>query len=226
MQKETSDFAKRMIQEAIIEKLEMEIPSTLQIADFGCSVGPNTLMSAENLMEAVEKRISCSSKNNTIEFQVFFNDHTANDFNTLFASLPPPAGRRYYAAGVAGSFHGRLFPRGSITLAHSSFALHWLSGLPGGAWNEGRIFYAGAGEEVWKVYREQFERDIGGFMSARAQEIVKGGLMFLISPGIGDGGSHAHLPLRLTFDLLHSSLMDLVREVDHSCNFVFLFSIN
>lgn len=179
-QKETSDFAKRMIQEAIIEKLEMEmeIPSTVQIEDFGCSVGPNTLMTTQNLMEAVDKKCS---KNNIIEFQVFFNDRIANDFNTLFASLPAPAGRKYYAAGVPGEWR----------------------------------------EEVWRVYWEQFERDMGGFMRARAQEIVKGGLMFLILPGIGDGACHAHLPLRLTFDLLHSSLMDLVREVRSLSSFLF-----
>ncbi|KAK7849230.1 putative s-adenosylmethionine-dependent methyltransferase [Quercus suber] len=56
---------------------------------------------------------------------VFFNDQFSNDFNTLFISLPP--NRQYFAAGVPGSFYGRLFPKASLHFIHSSYALQWLS---------------------------------------------------------------------------------------------------
>lgn len=44
------------------------------------------------------------------------------------------------------------------------------------------------------AYSLQFERDVGEFISARAEEIVNGGLMFLILPGIADGINRALSP--------------------------------
>ncbi|KAI3473503.1 hypothetical protein Pfo_031436 [Paulownia fortunei] len=222
LQKQASDFAKGTIKEAITEKLDTKIlfsvSSTFRIVDLGCSVGPNTFFTMQNLIEAVEKKCSLQgldSKN--MEFQVFFNDHTANDFNTLFASLPPD--RQYYAAGVPGSFKGRLFPRASISLAYSSYALQWLSKVPeevsdskSTAWNEGKIHYTGSSREVVDAYADQFEKDMGVFISARAEEIVSGGLMFLIMPGIPDGVSHSLIPANALYSFLGSSLMDLASE--------------
>lgn len=83
------------------------------------------------------------------DFLVLFNDHASNDFNTLFASLPPD--RPYYAAGVPGSFHGRLFPEASLHVVHSAHPLPWLGKLPeelldanSPAYNKGRVYYIGA----------------------------------------------------------------------------------
>ncbi|KAI3455090.1 hypothetical protein Pfo_011753 [Paulownia fortunei] len=212
-QKQASDFAKGMIKEAITEKLDAKIllfiSSTFRIVDFGCSVGPNTFFTMENVIEAVENKCflqGLDSKN--MEFQVFFNDHAANDFNRLFASLPPD--RQCHAAGAPGSFHGRLFPRASISLAHSSYALQWLSKVPerlsdskSTAWNEGKIHYTGSPREVVDAYADH----------ARAEEIVEGGLMILIMPGIPDGVCHSQLPAGVLFNFLESSLMDLATEV-------------
>ena len=103
------------------------------------------------------------------EFQVFFNDHTSNDFNTLFTSLPPE--RPYFATGVLGSFHGRLFPNSSLDFAHSSYALQILSKVPkellnknSAAWNKGRVHYASALDEVAQAYSTQFSKDITTFL--------------------------------------------------------------
>ncbi|KAI3455091.1 hypothetical protein Pfo_011754 [Paulownia fortunei] len=199
-QKQASDFAKGMIKEAITEKLDAKIllfiSSTFRIVDFGCSVGPNTFFTMENVIEAVENKCflqGLDSKN--MEFQVFFNDHAANDFNRLFASLPPD--RQCHAAGAPGS------------LAHSSYALQWLSKVPerlsdskSTAWNEGKIHYTGSPREVVDAYADH----------ARAEEIVEGGLMILIMPGIPDGVCHSQLPAGVLFNFLESSLMDLATE--------------
>lgn len=210
LQKQGSDLAKEKIKDAIIKNLDTTTISTtaFRIVDLGCSVGPNTFSAVQNLIEAVEQK--CSSLQG-LEFQVFFNDHIANDFNTLFASLPPE--RRYYTAGTPGSFHGRLFPRGSIKLAYSSYALQWLTKVPEGLLNEGRIHYTRASKEVVEAYADEFEKDMGVFISARAQEIVGGGLLIIVMPGVPDGVNHDQIPANLLYTFLGSSLMDLANQV-------------
>ncbi|PKI34322.1 hypothetical protein CRG98_045284 [Punica granatum] len=95
-QRAATSTAKEKIDEAIATVLDITLFSSgprasFTIADLGCSVGPNTFIAVQNIIEAVRKKYGSQAP----DFQVFFNDHTANDFNTLFASLPPE--RNYYA---------------------------------------------------------------------------------------------------------------------------------
>ncbi|KAG5628387.1 hypothetical protein H5410_000104 [Solanum commersonii] len=71
------------------------------------------------------------------------------------------------------------------------------------SWNKGLIHYIGASNiEVMNAYVAQFEKDMEMFFNARAEEIVPGGMMVLISPQLSE-----HL-----LKFLGSSLMDLVNE--------------
>ncbi|KAK7844520.1 farnesoic acid carboxyl-o-methyltransferase [Quercus suber] len=115
-QRGAADAAKELINEAIAEKLDIQnFPSsnTFRVTDLGCSVGPNTILAMQNIVDAVELKYQYQG-HNTPEFQVFFNDNASTDFNTLFTSLPPD--RKYYAAAVPGSFYSRLFPNASLHL--------------------------------------------------------------------------------------------------------------
>ncbi|XP_015882888.2 loganic acid O-methyltransferase-like [Ziziphus jujuba] len=222
-QRKATGYAKELIKAAIAGKLDKEIllsSKTFRIADLGCSVGPNTFSAVQNILEAVESKYQyyCQELNPQIpDFQVFFNDHTSNDFNLLFTSLPNDRG--YYAAGVPGSFYGRLFPENSIHFVHSSYAIQWLSGVPkelvnknSPAWNKGRIHYSSSGDEVVMAYKAQFDKDMEQFLQARAQEIVCGGLMVLIFPGIPNGTHHSQNQPSINFEILGSCLMDLARK--------------
>ncbi|PHT74119.1 hypothetical protein T459_21396 [Capsicum annuum] len=185
--------------------------NTIRIADFGCSVGPNTFIAMQHVVQALKDKLLqvTNSTNNIPEFQIFFNDHVINDFNTLFRSLP--IDRSYYAFGVPGTFHGRLFPSRSIHFAHSSCAIHWLSKIPkelldekSPAWNRGSIHYIGTSNvEVVNAYVAQFEKDMEMLLNARAEEIVEGGMMVLVTPF----ASYTRL-----MNFFGSSLMDLVNE--------------
>ena len=216
------DFIKELMNKEIAEKLDIGVSplKTLFIADLGCSVGPNTFTAVQNMIEAVDLKYQNAQElsSNTQEFQVFFDDHTSNDFNTLFKSLPPS--RRYFVAGVPGSFYGRIFPESSLHLVHSSFSLHWLSQVPkqvidksSPAWNKGRVHYSNSGDEVIRAYKAQHEKDMEGFLQARAKEVVCGGLMVLIILGIIDGIHHSEAGGNKGFDLIGSCLMDLVKKV-------------
>ncbi|KAI8023851.1 Loganic acid O-methyltransferase [Camellia lanceoleosa] len=77
--------------------------------------------------------------------------------------------------GVLCSFYGRLFPKSSIYVMYSSFALHWLSKVPKElldngslAWNKGKIHYTSASKEITNVYAAQFAKDMDTFFNVRA----------------------------------------------------------
>ncbi|CAL2262357.1 unnamed protein product [Prunus armeniaca] len=222
-QREAVDVAKQLIVKEIAEKLDIDIllsskSNTFHIADLGCSTGPNTFFAVEGILEAVQLKYQSQMMNSQVpEFQVFFNDHTTNDFNMLFKSLPQ--NRPYYAVGVPGSFYGRIFPNASIHFVHSSFSLHWLSRVPkqvvdrnSPAWNKGRIQYSNSTDEVVRAYEAQFAEDMGCFLHARAQEIVHGGLMVIIIPGRPNGSSHSDSVANATLLLVGSCLMDMAKE--------------
>ncbi|KAK7851550.1 putative s-adenosylmethionine-dependent methyltransferase [Quercus suber] len=211
------------IDDVIAEKLDVKkisstSESTFRLADLGCSVGPNTFITMQNIIDVVQQKYQSQGlASHMPEFQVFFNDHASNDFNTLFASLPPR--RSYFATGVPGSFHGRLFPESSLHFVHSSYALQWLSKLPeellkknSAAWNKGRVHYASAPDEVAQAYTDQFAKDITTFLDCRAKELVVGGLMVLIMPGIPNGIHRSSAPTGMIFGFLGHCLMDMAKE--------------
>ncbi|XP_039161298.1 loganic acid O-methyltransferase [Eucalyptus grandis] len=213
---------RKLIQEAIAEHLDIEAFSSSRaflIADLGCSVGPNTFYAVSNVLQVVEQKCqSLGLDSQILEFQVFFNDHVGNAFNTLFRSLPPA--RRYHAASVLGSFYGRLFPKIRLHFLYSSFALHWPSGAPkevqdksSPAWNKGRIFYPNANKEVIKAYAAQFAKDMEVFLCAGAQEVVLGGLMVLTFITRPDGAPHSQVFINMSLDLLESCPMDMVKKI-------------
>ncbi|XP_059447123.1 loganic acid O-methyltransferase-like [Corylus avellana] len=219
LQRAATNVAKAKMDDAIAEKLDVTSECTFRIADLGCSVGPNTLIAVQNIIDAVQHKyqLSQAPASHTPEFQVFFNDHASNDFNTLFASLPPK--RPYFAAAAPGSFHGRLFPESSLHFVHSSYALQWLSKVPeellnknSASWNKGRVHYTSAPDEVAHAYTTQFAEDMVVFLDARAKELVMGGLMVIIMPAISNGIPHSRVPAGLMFDLLGFSLMDMAKE--------------
>ncbi|KAL3844913.1 hypothetical protein ACJIZ3_002316 [Penstemon smallii] len=221
-QKQLLVSAEDLIKELTHEHLNIdENPSlithnnTFRIADFGCSIGPNTFFAVENIISAIENK---SNQNNSDipEFQVFFNDLIDNDCNTLFRNIPKS--RQYFVAAVPGSFYGQLFPKATLHFAHCSTALHWLSKIPKKvtetssiSWNKGRIHYSGAANEVKKAYSDQYEEDMDVFLSARGKELVNGGLMVLVVLCFPDGVLSSDSSIGVAFDIFGSCLKDMVK---------------
>ncbi|KAI3665568.1 hypothetical protein L6452_44195 [Arctium lappa] len=176
-----------LISEAIEDKLDVDrflaSSNSINIADLGCSLA---FVAVKNIVESV-KRKTPDDKREDIQFQVFFNDHVFNRFDKLFQSLP--SNRQYFAAGVPGSIHGRLFPKGALHFVNSSYALYWLSKIPdelvdkeSPSFNKGKIFYTNSCSKVVEAYAAQFARDMEAFLNSRAEELVSGGLMALLLP--------------------------------------------
>ncbi|KAL6181464.1 hypothetical protein ACLB2K_048119 [Fragaria x ananassa] len=219
IERKVADVAKELVNKAILEKLDRDIKllsNTFNIADLGCSVGPNTFYSVQNILEALQSKYQIQGENSQIpEFQIFFNDHAQNDFNMLFKSLPQ--NRQYFVAGVPGSFHGWLFPNASIHVVHCSYAIQWLSRVrepvvdsSSSAWNKGRIHYSNSTDEVIRAHETQYTEDMECFLHSRAQEIMYGGLMILMIPGRPDGSPHSQANTNL--QILGLCLMDMARN--------------
>ncbi|URD74963.1 SAM dependent carboxyl methyltransferase [Musa troglodytarum] len=180
-------------------KLPLLEDGRFAVADLGCSCGTNTLFLMGIVVEHVSKMYAALGHDSP-EFQVFFSDLPCNDFNVLFQLLPPQLSSSslaaakehlsYYAAGVPGSFYGRLFPSRSINFFNSTFSLHWLSQVPervtdkrSPAYNRGRVFVHGASADTVAAYKQQFQADLASFLRARAVEMTVGGVMFLVCLG-------------------------------------------
>jgi hypothetical protein len=118
------------IQSLKLFRREEEMDS-VRIADLGCATGYNTLATIDMVVESLRHRYiqECGLEP---EFEAFFSDLPSNDFNSLFRSLPAAMlsdgkTRRYFAAGVPGSFYGRLFPKRKLHVVVCLSALQWLS---------------------------------------------------------------------------------------------------
>ncbi|XP_010528515.1 PREDICTED: probable S-adenosylmethionine-dependent methyltransferase At5g38780 [Tarenaya hassleriana] len=215
------EATKEKIDEAITTKLDLYFTSnsfSFNVADFGCSTGPNTFVAVQNIIDAVGHKFQEQTLENPkdVEFQVFFNDHSNNDFNTLFRTLPPT--RSYFATAVPGSFFGRVLPKDCLHVGHCSYSLHWLSRVPRGitardspAWNKD-IHCTGFTKEVADAYLDQFKVDFGGFLSARAQEFVSGGLLMLLGSCLPDGVKMSETMKGILFDCIGSSLNDVAKQ--------------
>ncbi|XP_028952639.2 loganic acid O-methyltransferase-like isoform X3 [Malus domestica] len=223
-QKSVVNSSKEILRQEIEEKLDVHAfllssCNTFRIADLGCSTGPNTFFAVETILETVQLKYQSQglSSHQIPKFQVFFNDQTTNDFNMLFKSLPQ--NRQYYAAGVPGSFYGRIFPNASIHFFHCSSSNHWLSRVPkeivnkeSPAWNKGKIYYSSSTTEVTRAYETQHALDMECFLNARAQEIVYGGLMVLIISCRPNGTPHSHTLASVIYETLGSCLVDMARK--------------
>ncbi|GFQ06400.1 probable S-adenosylmethionine-dependent methyltransferase at5g38780 [Phtheirospermum japonicum] len=216
------ELIKPIIEEEIAEKLDLvstNLNGPICIADFGCSTGGNSFPAMQFITHAIKKKLeSSSSSSSSPEFYVYFNDVVTNDFNTLFGSLGPE--RVYNAVGVPGDFHGRLLPRSSLHFAYSAWSLHWLTEVPRAvadpdspAWNGGRVFYRKERKEVCDAYWDQYSRELGAFLEARAVEMVAGGLMAFSNLGMPESWNPETEYTILTYhDILESCLLDMARK--------------
>nr|XP_009383765.1 PREDICTED: jasmonate O-methyltransferase-like [Musa acuminata subsp. malaccensis] len=215
--------------DAVVEFYSTFFPENLIIAELGCSSGPNALFSAFDMMEAVEQRC-LQLRRSPPEFHLLLNDLPANDFNTIFRSLPEFYQQRrrmessgcgqFFVSGVPGSFYGRLFPSRTLHFVHSSSSLHWLSQVPlelqdksNAPMNKGKIYLSKTSPNcVAEAYLMQFRKDFSLFLKCRAKEIVAGGHMVLTLMGRTRGSEPSWPEYSYMWELLGEALMDMASQ--------------
>nr|CAD1842774.1 unnamed protein product [Ananas comosus var. bracteatus] len=227
-----TNLTKTARQEAAVDSFRAAIcPTTMTIADLGCSVGPNALLMASEIIDAIAQA-SHQLNRGPSEIQVFLNDLPGNDFNTLFSLFPEFHKLRErklqeseqeqvhcFISGVPGSFYGRLFVSKSLHFAYSSSSLHWLSQVPqmrlqDGSEvplnNKGKIYISHISPpSVFEAYKKQFKRDFSLFLKCRREEVVEGGHMVLTF--VARRSSNPSTPLLGSYlwELLAKTLMDM-----------------
>ncbi|CAM8915617.1 unnamed protein product [Rhodiola kirilowii] len=229
IQMKASDMMKHITNEAIQDMYQKLSPATVNMADLGCSSGPNTLTVVQSFIDTVESesgKMRCAKP----EFQIYLNDLPSNDFNSVFKSLPEfyenmekqnGMSRRssVFIAACAGSFYTRLFPKNSIHFVYSNYCLHWLSQVPpclydvhGKSINKGSISITSTSPPVVSmIYYDQFKQDFSSFLQLRSEEVVAGGRMVLIFLG-RIGSEHIDRGNSFLWELLRKSFAKLASE--------------
>ncbi|KAI3989224.1 hypothetical protein MKX01_033260 [Papaver californicum] len=200
------DMTKPIIEEAMLDLISKNSAASpfnnnecLNIADMGCSSGPNALLVVSYIVDIIYSKYIGTWDNvhgdrspNHPKMLVFLNDLPCNDFTTIFKSSgtdDEPQHQPCFVAGIPGSFYARLFPDDTLHFVHSSYSLHWLSKIPQGIekCNKGNIYMAESGPPyVVDTYMKQFNADFRIFLKCRSKEVIKGGRMVLTILGRGD----------------------------------------
>ncbi|XVF83910.1 hypothetical protein PTKIN_Ptkin16aG0532000 [Pterospermum kingtungense] len=161
----------------------------VNVADLGCSCGPNTFTVISTVIESMVERCSYL-KCQVPEIQFYLNDLVGNDFNTLFKGLSDLQEKYKHVTWFAMGAPGGLFPRNTLHLVHSSYSVHWLSKAPkvtseeGLPLNKGRIYISKtSSSEVRKAYLSQFQEDFFTFLKCRSSELMPNGRMVVIIHG-------------------------------------------
>ncbi|KAG0576342.1 hypothetical protein KC19_5G072700 [Ceratodon purpureus] len=191
-------------------------------ADFGCSVGHNTISFATFVTDILNSKSELSAK----DFVCHFADLPSNDFNTLFKQLPGEGGgereRTWFVEGVPGSQYSRMFPHSSLHVAMTTLTLHYLSEIPSlvsdkslPVYNKGKISAHGSSLGTVEAYVEVSRKGLRKFFECRAEEMVSSGVLGYYCPGRRD---RAH-PEEQMFDdnvhpqfLFEKSWQELVNE--------------
>ena len=182
------------------------------VLDMGSSEGRNAVRLMATIVTGLRRRTDQP-------LQTIYSDLASNNFNQLFANLEEARRTGLFAAGVypgavGASFYGPLLPPGTVHLATSFNAIHWLDRLPAAPVPDfiayrrplvARTVLA-ASPEVTAAFTRQAEQDLVRFLECRARELVPGAKLLLAGPGDTDQARlcDGH------YDVLNDACLDLV----------------
>ena len=164
--------------EQAVEAVPLPETGCIGLADLGCSEGKNSIMLMNRLSQLVRHR-------SQLPILVTHNDLPGNNWNGFFRNLAP-YGPNIWAQANATSFFQPVVPPQTLQIACCYSSVHWLSRVPTVP-NADGVLFALMKEESRALLAEQAARDWEAFLRARAQELVPGGRLVLVSGGNKDG---------------------------------------
>ncbi|MBS2040678.1 hypothetical protein JST97_37170 [bacterium] len=149
------------------------------LADLGSSEGKNSLVLMGHLVEMLRRRRAEQS------FLIIHNDLPANNFNGLFQKLyaqGKPYGPDSWVMASAASFYEPISPPQTLHIVCCYSAVHWLSHVPKIP-NPSGVLFARMDAKSRAILAAQAARDWEAFLRARAQEMVPGGQLIIVTGG-------------------------------------------
>src|SRR5262249_8027520 len=115
--------------EGAVANLPLPEPAQpVTVVDLGSSEGGNAIRLTAAIVAGLRRRTGQPVR-------TIYSDLPSNNFNQLFVNLEAARRIGFFEAGVfpgavGGSFYGPLLPPGTVHLATSFNAIHWLDRLP------------------------------------------------------------------------------------------------
>ncbi len=179
------------------------------IADYGASEGRNSLAPMAAAIAALRERVGGERA-----ISVVHTDLPDNDFAALFRSLGSDPGSylagdaNVYPSAIGRTFYEQLLPSASVTLGWSSWAVQWLSRIPGPIGDQVQVALS-RDVSVRDAYARQADADWRTFLRCRAAEMRSGARLVVLTMARDDRGDFGYGPLLVA---LYDSLLALVDD--------------
>jgi len=176
------------------------------IADYGSSQGHNSLLPIGAAIAVLRER--CAPER---AISVVHTDVPQNDFTVLFQTLLNDSNsylrkdRAVFASAVGRSFYEQILPADSVTLGWSSWAVQWLSKVPGPIPDQVQVAYS-KDEKTRTAYYGQAAEDWRNFLLARGRELCSGGKLVVLVMARDENGEFGYQPL---VEALYSTLLEM-----------------
>jgi len=183
-------------------------PEPIVIADYGASEGKNSLAPMRAAIAALRPRVGAERA-----ISVIHTDQPSNDFASLFEAVSGPEGYlagdpAAFALAVGRSFYEQILPAASVTLGWSSWAVQWLSRVPGPIPDHVQAAYS-RDPATRALYAAQAAKDWRQFLLHRGHELRPGGRLVIITMALDEEGEFGYRPL---LEATNAALRDMVAD--------------
>lgn len=161
-----------------------------RVADSGCADGGTSIEMWGNVFGQVRAKLPSRP------IEIYYTDLPRNDFSQLFrivhgqTDIPTYYGKvpDVYPFASATSFHQSIFPAGTLDIAFSATASHYVSKVPCNISNHVHMVGAKGAERAAydEIGRIEWER----MLALRARELKKGGRLCYLNFGIDSKGRY------------------------------------
>ena len=162
----------------------------VRVADLGCADGGTSIGLWHRVLRALRQRVPGRA------IEIVYTDLPKNDFSQLFRMLHGQTDIESYYDQIpdvypfasATSFHQAIFPPGSLHLAFTAHASHYISKVPCPIAEH--VHMVGASETERAAYEATGLLEWERLLALRARELVPGGRLCLMTFGIDENGHH------------------------------------
>lgn len=211
--REAINLAAPLVLEAISRMGLVDDGTKIRVADMGCADGGTSIEMWGRVLGELRRGLPSRP------IEIVYTDLPRNDFSQLFRTIHNQTDiASYYgeldevypfASGT--SFHQKIFPANSLSLAFSATASHYISKVPCNIAEH--VHMVGAKGQERRAYEEVGRAEWHKLLALRARELVAGGRLVFLNFGIDDEGRYlGHTGGVSMFDTFDRLWKQLARE--------------